>query len=182
MAFRFSRAGIIGSAFSAVRSIVSALGLRRWATLTKIKPPLTYRRSYDASKYLTNLSIKYLKERPAYNDGWEAMVSNMISELKTGAYIRGTVTKNHDFDYDDGTGYHSVTYDVDIYHNLEGATNHPDLMANYIQELEDMFRDYKQCYKDSEVSQVSSREEWETRQMALEKYRSDVEDLMSEID
>ena len=180
MAFRFPRGvfGTLGGSFNVVRALVSALRLRSWMTLTKIKPPLTYRRTVNSSKYLTNLCIKYLEERPAYNEGWQAMVNNMISELKNGRYVSGSVEKYHQYE----DGFHTVTYSVDINHNLEGATNYPDLMANYIQELQDIFRDYIQCYKDSESFFVRAETEWAIRRMALEKYMGDVEELMSEID
>jgi len=186
MAFRFARSIFGSGAFQAVRSLVNWLGLIRGRTSLKIvKPPLTYVRTWYATKYLQKLAIDYLQARPEYNAGWKAMIDNMCDRIKNGGYISCTITKTHNWDPGypvDFTTAHTAEYDVSLFYDLENATNHPDLMANYIQELNEIFEDYKRSYEESNVYNTSAQDEWETRKTALESYRDNVEDLMSEID
>jgi hypothetical protein len=176
-----------GGSFTAVRSLVNFLGLRG-SRARKIDTGtyLTYTKSWDATPYLQRLSIRYLSKRPEYNPGWAAMVNNMANNIKDGGYISIKITKNHTYSRPAGapTGgpYHSVSYDVEFNENLQGATNHPDLMSNYIEELQAVMKEYVDCYKSSEASNVTSDDEWATRRAALEKYIDHVEETLDEID
>lgn len=174
-----------GGSFKAVRSMVNFLGLRgSRAPRIDLGTYLTYTKTWDAAPYLQRLAVSYLEKRPEYNAGWQAMVSNMKNNIINGGYIYGTITKTHTFERAPGEarGSHSVSYETSWNSNLENATNHPDLMSNYIEELEDLFRHYFECYKNSECSDVSSREEWEIRFAALDEYRDFVDETMSESD
>lgn len=183
MAFRFGRTIFGSGPFQAVRSLVSWLGLRGRTSLKVIRPPLTYTRTWYSTKYLQNLAIKYLQERPEYNAGWKAMIDNMCDRIKSGGYIHCKIEKFHRWDPEAGIGSsHTAVYSVDLDYDLENATNHPDLMANYIEELYEIFENYRKSYEEATVRNVSSREEWEARKIALEEYRDHVEELMSEID
>ena len=172
---RFGGAGL----FSIVRSLVSFLRLRS-GRLSRVSSGtyLTYTREWDATKYMQALAVEYLENRPEYNPGWATMVDNMKNNIIDGGYVYGKIIKNHEY-YD---GAHSVTYDTDWYSNLENATNHPDLMSNYIDELETLYENYFQRYEDSECFGVSSEEEWAIRAAALDEYRNFVEETMSESD
>lgn len=169
----------LGGSFRAVRSLVSFLGLRG-SRAPRSSPSLTYTKSWDASPYIAGVWVRYLKQRPEYNAGWKTMVDNMIFEIESGGVVKLKITKNHS--YNPSTGVHDVDYDFDYYSNLENATNHPDLMSEYISNMKDILRDYIDAYRDSEGSFGDSSQEWGTRKAALEKYQYDVEDLMSEID
>jgi hypothetical protein len=184
MAFRFSRVVSGSGFFQQVRSLVNFLGLRRGSTSLKvIQPPLTYTRTWDGTPYLQKLAIDYLQKRPEYNPGWKTIIDNMCDRIKSGGYIDCTITKTHTWDQNAGPGnQHTVEYVVTLSSNLEGATNHPDLMSNYINELNEIFQDYKRSYEEANVSSVSSEEEWQVRGAALDQYRNSVEDLLSEID
>jgi hypothetical protein len=169
----------LGGSFRAVRSLVSFLKLRG-SRSPRIGQGLNYTKTWDASPYMTGLWVKYLKGRPEYNAGWYTMVNNMISEIEDGGALRLLITKNHG--YSPQTGVHSVSYDIDYLSNLKNQTNHPDLMSEYISNMEDILRDYVEAYRDSEGTFSDASEEWGTRKAALEKYQNDVEDLMDEID
>lgn len=168
-----------GGFFQAVRSLVSFLRLRG-SNAPRSSLNLNYTKTWDASPYIAGVWVKYLKGRPEYNAGWYTMVNNMISEIEDGGAVKLTITKNHG--YDPQTGTHSVNYDIDYLSNIENQTNHPDLMAEYISNMEDILKDYVDCYKESEGVFSSASEEWAERKAALEKYKSDVEDLLDEID
>lgn len=174
--FRGFGAGVV---FRAVRSLVSFLRLRSGrGTLTSSGTYLTYTREWDATKYMQALAVKYLEKRPEYNEGWAAMVNNMKNNIENGGYVYGKIIKNHEY-YD---GAHSVNYDLNWYSRIENATNHPDLMSNYIDEINSIYDNYFQCYEDSECFGVSSQQEWEIRKAALYEYREFVDDVLSEID
>jgi len=169
-------AGVI---FKVVRSLVSFLRLRSGrGTFRSRGVFLTYTREWDATKYMQALAIQYLKKRPEYNEGWATMVKNMANNIENGGYVYGKIVKIHT--YDDGA--HSVNYDTNWYSNIESATNHPDLMSNYIDELNELFENYFQKYEDSECFGVSSEQEWAIRAAALEEYRDFVEETMNEVD
>jgi hypothetical protein len=172
---RFGGAGL----FSIVRSLVSFLRLRS-GRMPRVSSGtyLTYTREWDATKYMQALAEQYLEKRPEYNEGWAAMVNNMKENILTGGYVYGKIIKNHEY-YD---GAHSVSYDLDWYSRIENATNHPDLMSNYIDELNELFENYFQRYEDSECFGVSSQEEWAIRAAALDEYRDFVEETMSQED
>lgn len=168
-----------GGFFQAVRSLVSFLRLRG-SNSPRIGSGLNYNKTWNAAPYMTNIWIEYLKGRPEYNAGWYTMVQNMISEIEDGGALKLIINKDHG--YDPQTGIHTVNYDIDYLSNLENQTNHPDLMAEYISNMEDILKDYVDAYKESEGIFTSAEEEWGTRAAALEKYRNNVEDLLDEID
>lgn len=176
-----------GGSFGSVRSMVNFLGLRG-SRARKVDQGkyLTYTKTWDATQYLQDLAIKYLEKRPEYNAGWAAMVENMKNNIKNGGYVYITITKNHTYSRpaggELGGPWHSVSYEVDFNENLEGATNHPDLMSNYIEELQDVFKEYVNAYNISQAFGVTSDDEWATRLAALEKYKSFVEETLDEID
>lgn len=173
-----------GGAFQAVRSLVNFLGLRKGGTrLSGFTAFLTYTRTWYATPYLQKLAIDYLQNRPEYNAGWKAIIDNMCHEIETGKHIYMKIDKIHTYNQNMPHGQrHSAEYVVESFFHLEGATNHPDLMRNYIYELNTLFEDYKASYEQSSVQNVSSEEEWQARQAQLDEYRNNVEDLMSEID
>jgi hypothetical protein len=146
----------------------------------RIGQGLNYTKTWDASPYIASVWIRYLKERPEYNAGWKTMVDNMIAEIADGGAVNMSITKDHG--YDPVTGIHTVNYSISSNSNLDNSTNHPDLMSEYINNMEDIMRDYANAYRDSEGIFNDATEEWETRKAALERYENDVEDLMAEID
>lgn len=168
-----------GGFFQSVRSLVSFLRLRG-SNAPRRGQGLNYQKDWNAAPYMTSLWVKYLKGRPEYNAGWYTMVNNMISEIENGGALKLNITKYHN--YDAQSGVHSVNYTIDYFSNLENQTNHPDLMAEYISNMEDILKDYVNAYKESEGIFTSAEDEWATRLAALEKYEYDVEDLLDEID
>jgi hypothetical protein len=176
-----------GGSFRATRSVAQALGLRRGRTSrVDLGSYNNYERTWDATEYMQRIAVSYLSKRPEYNPGWKAMVDGMIFNIKTGNYVYGEITKSHSYDRppggEAGGPWHSVSYSINWNENLENATNHPDLMQNYIDELKQIFLDYFESYKKAECSGVTGQEEWGLRLMELEKYRDNVEELMSESD
>lgn len=184
---KVSRFKNIGRGFAAVRSAVNFLGLRRGRSSRVDSGSYnTYTRKWDATKYMQSLAIKYLSKRPEYNPGWAAMVENMKANIKSGGCVSGTITKVHTYSRPPGGDargpWHSVSYDISWNENLESATNHPDLMSNYIDEIRDIYVDYFESYRKSSSRNVTSEEEWSTRFEALDEYREHVEEFMSESD
>jgi len=180
MASRSRFGGFGGGAFAIVRSLVSFLRLRgsRGVTFTSTSP-LNYTKEWDATKYMQEIAIRYLLRRPEYNAGWKAMVENMANNIKNGGYVYGKIQKVHSYG---GPGDHSVEYNTNWYSNIENATNHPDLMSNYIDEINAVYENYFQAYENSECFGVSSQEEWAIRKASLEEYRDFVEETMDEVD
>ena len=176
-----SRFGGFGGSFQAVRSLVSFLRLRgsRAPRISTGGGALNYTKSWSVDKYMEELAVNYLERRPEYNAGWASMVGNMIDRIKNGGYVYGKINKTHTYG---GPADHSVSYQTNWLSNLKNATGHPDLMSNYIDEINAMYSDYFQKYEDSECSNVSSEEEWAIRRASLDEYKQLVEETLSESD